>query len=134
MRSPALNLPVLDEIFRVKILTNADAALTLAQLRELADQMVDKRCELVGMLEALNRQIATKADCSLRDAAEAASLQEEIARAGGIAEQHNRTITEIDHALRKFETGRYGISEKSGEPIDYQRLLLIPWARTAAND
>jgi DnaK suppressor protein len=119
---------------QVKILANADSALTLSQLEKLAHRLVDKRHELVGMLDVLNRQIATKADCSIRDAVEAASLQEEIARASGIADQHNQTISEIDHALRKLKSGRYGISEKSGEPIAYQRLSLIPWARTGIED
>lgn len=118
----------------MKILANADAALTLSQLEKLANRLVNKRHELVGMLDALNRQIATKSGCSIRDAVEAASLQEEIARANGIADQHNQTISEIDHALRKLESGRYGISEKSGEPIAYQRLSLIPWARTGIDD
>jgi hypothetical protein len=61
---------------------------------------------------------------------EAASLQEEIARASGIADQHKQTISEIDHALKKLENGQYGVSEKLGEPIAYQTLSLIPWART----
>jgi DnaK suppressor protein len=125
---------MLNKIFQVKVLANADANLSLSQLRKLATQMVIKRHELVGMLDALNRQIATKADCSIRDAAEAASLQEEIVRASGLADQHNRTITEIDHALRRLESGCYGISEKSGEPIGHQRLSLVPWARTGSED
>lgn len=125
---------MLDEIFQMKLLVNANATLSLSQVQELATQMVSKRRELVDMLDALNRQIATKADCSIRDAVEAASLQEEIARASGIADQHNQTISEIDHALRKLESGCYGVSEKSGEPIAYQRLSLIPWARTGIED
>jgi RNA polymerase-binding transcription factor DksA len=38
-------------------------------------------------------------------------------------------IEEIDHALTKFEDGRYGICEVSGEPIPHERLEAIPWAR-----
>jgi len=118
----------------VKILANQDSALTLSQLEKLANRLLNKRDELVGMLNALNRQIAAKTDCSIRDAVEAASLQEEIARASGIADQHNQTISEIDHAFRKLESGCYGVSENSGEPIAYQRLSLIPWARTGVED
>jgi DnaK suppressor protein len=65
---------------------------------------------------------------------EAASLREEIARASGIAEQHNQTVAEIDRALRRLEAGRYGVSEISGEPIPYERLVVIPWARTGLGD
>jgi DnaK suppressor protein len=74
------------------------------------------------------------AGCSFTDAVEAASLREEIARASGIAEQHNQTVAEIDRALRRLEAGRYGVSEISGEPIPYERLVVIPWARTGLGD
>ena len=104
------------------------------ELQELESLLRERRHELVSMLEMLNQQIVAKIDCAIRDAAEAASLQEDNARAKGIADQYSHTISEIDHALRKFKSGHYGFSEKSGEPIAYQRLLLIPWARTAADD
>jgi DnaK suppressor protein len=118
----------------MNIRAHADANLTEGQLEELARKLVDKRHQLVATLEILNRQIAMKEDCSLRDAAEVASQREEIARASGIADQHNQTIAEIDRAVRRLESGRYGVSEVSGEPIPYDRLSLIPWARTGLGD
>ena len=116
------------------ICAHPDAELTQAQLEELAGNLADKRDELAAKLEVLKLQITVKEDCSLTDAAEAASLREEIARASGIAEQHNQTVAEIDLALRRLEAGRYGISELSGEPIPYERLVVIPWARTGLED
>ena len=118
----------------MSIRAHTDAKLTQAPLEKLARLLADKRHELTAKLEILNRQITMKEDCSLTDAAEAASLREEIARASGIADQHNQTIAEIDRALRRLETGRYGVSEISGEPIPYERLSLIPWARTGLGD
>ena len=114
----------------MSIRAHADAELAQAQLEKLASNLVNKRHVLTTTLDILNRQIAMKEDCSLTDAAEAASLREEIARASGIANQHNQTIVEIDRALRRLDDGSYGVSEISGEPIPYERLLLIPWART----
>ena len=76
----------------MSIRAHADAKLTQAQLEELASNLADKRYELVAKLEILNRQITMKDDCSLADAEEAASLREEIARASGIADQHNWII------------------------------------------
>jgi len=113
---------------------HADANLTQSQLDKLSRKLATKRHELVAKLDSLNRQIAMKEDCSLTDAAEAASQREEIARASGIADQHNQTIAEIDQALHRLETGRYGVSEISGEPIPYERLSLVPWARTGLGD
>jgi DnaK suppressor protein len=111
-----------------------DAELSQQQTDELAKILATKRSEFVEALTELDRQITTKEDCSVADAAEAASLQENRARASGISQQHSQTIAEIDLALKRLETGRYGISELSGEPIAYERLRLIPWARTGAGE
>jgi len=113
---------------------HSDAELTDSQLDELANQLVNKRRELADMLDKLDLQIAAKDDCSLSDAAEAASLQENRVRASGIADQHRQTIAEINLALSRLENGRYGVNETSGEPIAYERLLLIPWARTGSDE
>jgi len=103
-------------------------------LDELAKQLVNKRRELAGVLEKLDLQIAAKDDCSLSDAAEAASLKENRVRSSGIADQHRQTIAEINLALSRPENGRYCVSDTSGEPIAYERLLLIPWARTGSDE
>ncbi len=113
---------------------HSDAELTDSQLDELANHLVDKRRELADMLDKLDLQIAAKDDCSLSDAAEAASLQEIRVRASGIADQHRQTIAEINLALSRLKNGRYGVDETSGEPVAYERLLLIPWARTGSDE
>jgi RNA polymerase-binding transcription factor DksA len=38
-------------------------------------------------------------------------------------------LYEIDQALRRIESGTYGICEMSGKPIPHERLEAIPWAR-----
>jgi DnaK suppressor protein len=119
---------------RLKVRENDDAKLSTAQLRELSDQLVLKRREAVEAVSELNQHIATRQDCSIADAAEAANLREESARAAGIAAQYNQTIADIDRAMERLENGSYGFSEITGEPIAYQRLLLIPWARTGFNN
>jgi RNA polymerase-binding transcription factor DksA len=41
-------------------------------------------------------------------------------------------LEEIDEALERLyhRPDEYGRCEKTGEPIAYERLDLIPWART----
>jgi DnaK suppressor protein len=117
-----------------KIHAHIDAELSQAQLKELASLLADKRRELSERVVDLNEQVVIKDDCALADAADAASLQENRLRSRGIVEQHQQTINEIGAALRRLEVGSYGISETSGEPIAYNRLMLIPWARTGADD
>jgi DnaK suppressor protein len=37
-------------------------------------------------------------------------------------------LTEIDHALEKFDSGTYGICEQCGKPIEPARLEALPHA------
>lgn len=115
-------------------MSDAHADLSDDQLQELGKRLADKRVELLDALKILEQQIAAKEDCSLGDAVEAASLQEARARASGVADQHRHTVAEIDLALKRLESGHYGVSESSGDPIAHERLLLIPWARNGAGN
>jgi RNA polymerase-binding transcription factor DksA len=49
-----------------------------------------------------------------------------------LAERASRELEVIDDALRRFyrEPDRFGICEDTGEPIPFERLDVIPWART----
>jgi len=118
----------------VKLQTHTDAELDQAQLESLAARMTEKRRELTERVEHLQQEMAVKDDCSHADAADAASAQESRLRASGMVEQHRQAIKEIDAAFRRLENGDYGVSEATGEPIDYERLMLIPWARVGADD
>jgi DnaK suppressor protein len=118
----------------LKLQAHIDAELSQAQLEELASRLADKRRELTERVVDLEEQVVIKDDCSLADAADAASLQESRLRARGMIEQHQHLIKEIDAALRRLEIGIYGVSEATGEPIAFDRLMLIPWARTGADD
>jgi DnaK suppressor protein len=116
------------------IQAHPDAELSHAQLAKLAEQLAAKRNELVEAQTALKQEIATKDDCGISDAAEAASLQQDRLRANGLADQNRRIIAEIDGALSRLQNGQYGVSKISGEPISYKRLRLVPWARTGPDD
>jgi len=118
----------------VKLKAHIDAELSQEQLENLADRLADKHRDLEERVANLEQQIVIKDDCSLSDAADAASLQESRLRARGIVEQHHQIISEIDAALCRLSDGGYGVSDTTGEPITYDRLMLIPWARTGVED
>ena len=42
------------------------------------------------------------------------------------------TLTEIDLALKKIESGTYGVCENCGAEINIERLKAIPWTRYCA--
>ena len=104
-----------------------------------------------GQRDALRQMLEAKRthllhDLQLRDEEEAESQVdspqlEDIAE--GVVEDRNRAalvehdramLAEIEHALAKMNTGKYGRSEASGRPIPYARLHAIPWARLGANE
>jgi RNA polymerase-binding transcription factor DksA len=68
--------------------------------------------------------------------------QEHIADAGtdsydrdfalGIASSEQEAVFEIEEALNRIKTGRYGICEATGKQIDPARLEAIPWTRFSA--
>lgn len=117
-----------------KFQAHVDADLTREQVDGLAESLAIKRQELVDRVEQLEQQMLTKDDCSHADAADAASAQENRLRAQGMVEQHRQIIMEIDVAFRRLESGSYGVSETTGEPIDYDRLVLVPWARVGVDE
>ena len=116
----------------MNISAHPDADLSPEQVQELSDQLGDKRQEMADSIESLDNLVQTKHDCDIIDAGDSASLNEERLRAAAILKHHEETIAEIDAALARFKDGRFGVSETTGEPIAYERLLAIPWARTSA--
>jgi RNA polymerase-binding transcription factor DksA len=51
-----------------------------------------------------------------------------------LAQRASRELEEIDEALARLyeHPEHFGISETTGRPIPFERLDLIPWARTGA--
>lgn len=58
------------------------------------------------------------------------SIDQEIA--ARLAERASQELAEIDAALQRLyeHPDRFGISETTGQPIPFERLDLLPWART----
>ena len=50
----------------------------------------------------------------------------------GIASSEQQALFEIEEALNRVKTGRYGICEATGKRIDPARLEAIPWTRFSA--
>ena len=50
----------------------------------------------------------------------------------GIASSEQQALFEIEDALNRIRTGRYGICEATGKRIDPARLEAVPWTRFSA--
>ena len=47
----------------------------------------------------------------------------------GLLSFEQERLYEIDAALAKFDEGTYGLCERTGRPIERERLEALPWAR-----
>ncbi len=57
-------------------------------------------------------------------ASEAFELEKRLA----LEKQLTATLSEIEHALRKFERGTYGTCDMCGRQVDIERLEVLPQA------
>jgi DnaK suppressor protein len=46
-----------------------------------------------------------------------------------LMDRDSKLLVEVERALRKMETGSYGLCELTGEPIGFERLWARPWSR-----
>ncbi len=101
--------------------------------------------ERARALAALNRSVAERSEQSEEERSGDVSampthqadlgtdtIEQEMGAAD--ATRVSRQLTEIDDALDRLvrTPERFGVCEDTGEPIPYERLDLIPWARTCA--
>ncbi len=105
-----------------------------SQFEELAAQLALEQERLRQSIKTLEPQLTARQDCSIHDAVEAAGLREQADRAAALMQGFMHTLAEVESALERMASGSYGISEATGDPISYDRLRLVPWARTGVND
>jgi DnaK suppressor protein len=116
------------------------STLTREQREYLERRLEEERMQLT---RALNRAVAegVQADEQDRDG-DLSTLPFHLADRGtdtmeselqaSNATRMSRELAEIDAALDRLHRSpeRYGICEDTGRPIPFQRLDVIPWART----
>src|SRR5438105_11386952 len=108
------------------------AALTKTQLETLRRKLEDERSRIVRVLQSAAS--GTGADEAVSEMEETAQRATEIAHQRGVAERERALLADVDRALAKIDAGSYGVSEKSGAPIPYDRLRAVPWARQGADE
>jgi DnaK suppressor protein len=103
------------------------AGLSDEQLRVLRGRLERMRAELTARL-AREGAVSRESE-PLVEPVEAAEQTREQDDAILFAAHDRARLREVEHALAKLANGLYGLSEVSGEPISYERLLAVPWAR-----
>jgi RNA polymerase-binding transcription factor len=108
------------------------AGLTGTERIKLKLDLERERAVVLGELRS--GEGAARAAESFAEPMDAAELSREQGD-GAITVGRMRThLRDIEDALAKIESGRYGLSEKSGRPIGYDRLVALPWARFAIDE
>jgi DnaK suppressor protein len=111
------------------------------QLRHLEARLLEERGRALDVL----RRFDQSRDASLVEAAgDLSEYPFHVADLGTdshdqevdavLAERAGRELEEIGEALRRLydDPQRFGICEDTGEPIPFERLDLVPWARLRA--
>ena len=119
-------------------------ALTDSQRKHLEQRL---RSERARALRSLNRSVDERSEESEEDQAGdltkmpthqadlgTDTMQEELDASN--ATRISRELAEIDAALERLYTDpeHFGTCERTGDPIPYARLEIIPWARTCGDE
>jgi DnaK suppressor protein len=101
-------------------------------LKQLRAKLVSTRDDVLERL-AEEEEEARSSD-ALPEPMDAAELSREQGDGALFVERSRQLLREIEAALARMDAGTYGVSERSGEPIDFARLNAVPWARIAADE
>jgi len=107
--------------------TENRSGLTGTDVLRLRDRLLELRQQVLERLaddQSTMREAEPQAEPL--DAAEQTREQDDSVAFAG---RDQSLLTEIERALAKIQTGSYGLSEASGEPIGLRRLTAVPWAR-----
>lgn len=106
--------------------------LTQQQLDTLKNKLLKDYAKLQKTIAVLDAQDPFKdPDHTIDNAAIDTDVREQIGHETVEAETKSlkRRLNLVENALRKMEAGTYGTDEQTGEPISYDRLLIMPEAR-----
>jgi DnaK suppressor protein len=108
------------------------STLTSGQLDELRRRLDGERSRILRML-GTPAPSGTQPDQD-SEVEEAAQRETERVRRTEIEIRERALLSDVERALAKLSRGQYGLSEKTGDPIPYERLAAVPWARDAVDE
>lgn len=110
----------------------ARSMLTKAQVETLRRRLEEERTRIQRVLRA--PAAMAPSDDPQAELEEAAQRETERTRELEIASRERALLAEVERALAKVGAGTYGVSEKTGAPIPYERLAAMPWARHGVDE
>lgn len=96
---------------------------------ELHQELLEQQQHLKAQLETIAHSVREDGVGYSNHMADAGTEVFEQARDVSVARQLKRSFDDVEHALRKFDDGTYGICETCGTIIELARLEALPSAR-----
>ena len=91
---------------------------------------LEKDLGIMGMPTEKEGDYETKFDDIGRDKEDNASEVEEYADNVAVEDSLEKQLKEVSDALKRIESGTYGVCENCGQEIDIERLRAYPAAKT----
>lgn len=111
-------------------LRKVKTGLTRKELEEFRKLLLEKRAELIGDVESLQKDARNEdASISYEHMADVGTDSYEQEFTLGLVESERKLLREIDEALERISKGTFGVCVVSGEPIGKPRLEAKPWAK-----
>ena len=107
-----------------------------SQMRELEQRLYALQAELKGHIELKSAifNIAAQSESIIKgDDAEVAEKQRVSNAVLQEIDFLKNRVSLVGRAIAKIDAGVFGLCEESEEPIGYERLSVVPWARFSVN-
>ena len=109
-------------------MASSASGLDRQQLALLNARLGEERDTLTRRLKERRERLLELANRQPDDADWAADSADQSLLAR-LVDRDAKLLGEVQRALRKVETGDYGVCELTGEPIGFDRLRVRPWSR-----
>ena len=104
----------------------------MVDIAELYKRLEKEKTELSEKLRQLKSRgqpsLERRVDSPFGKREEAADEVSELEKRLALEKGLRDTLAEIEHALRKYEAGTYGLCDSCGQPIEQARLEALPQA------
>jgi DnaK suppressor protein len=110
--------------------TSSGLDFTKDELETFKAQLIDEKAKIVAKTKAMVESGSISLDRNeMTDEIDLASQTVEQNLAFKMLDRDRKLLGEIEHALKKIETGDFGYCEGTGEPIPKRRLQVRPWCK-----
>ncbi len=115
--------------FKGKLLSKRE----VAELRQMLELERDRLMDELEAMEEHTPEVEEQVGMDIgggydEDLADVASVTFEREKSVALESSVQQTLSQVEEALQRIEDGSYGRCQRCGNPIDYARLKVLPYA------